>query len=191
MTDQSSPESARARLIALMAEHAITIETVFIPWSKSRSAKPKARVSDRSLNWRITLNHDGREVYTGAYTAGIGHCPYYKTKDGQMIGRFGRITLHDETAITHETETGTVYRAVGYSGAAIKPDPVDVLGSLLCDSDAIDFATFEQWAGDFGYEADSRSAEKTYKACLEIGLALRAAFGDPLLARLREEAHSL
>jgi hypothetical protein len=56
------------------------------------------------------------------------------------------------------------------------------------DADAIDHATFADWASDFGYETDSRQAERIYKQCLEIGLKLRAMLGDSTLSELREAA---
>lgn len=59
-----------------------------------------------------------------------------------------------------------------------QPDPVDVLYSLVMDSDVLNYGTFEYWASEFGYDADSRSAESTYRACLETALKMRAAIGD-------------
>ena len=68
---------------------------------------------------------------------------------------------------------------------AIAPDPVDVLYSLTLDSGVLDYGTFEDWAAEFGYDTDSRSAEAAYRACLEIALKLRAAIGDAGLETLK------
>ena len=70
-------------------------------------------------------------------------------------------------------------------GAAIQPDPRSVVYSLVTDSSVLDHANFESWVGDFGYETDSRSAETTYRACLEIALQLRAAIGDAGITALQ------
>ena len=43
----------------------------------------------------------------------------------------------------------------------------------------------EGWAADLGYDTDSRSAEQTYRACLEIGLKMRNGLGDAQLRALR------
>jgi hypothetical protein len=58
--------------------------------------------------------------------------------------------------------------------------PCTIIGATECG----DYATFEQWASDLGYDSDSRSAA-TYLACLAIGLALRAGIGDSGLATLQ------
>lgn len=68
----------------------------------------------------------------------------------------------------------------------ILPDPVDVIYSLVMDSSVLDHATFESWAGDFGYDPDSRKGESIYRQCLEIALSLRAAVGDSGLQTLAE-----
>jgi hypothetical protein len=42
------------------------------------------------------------------------------------------------------------------------------------------------WADTYGYDKDSRSGEKIYRACLEIGLKLRAMIGDQNITKLRD-----
>jgi hypothetical protein len=37
--------------------------------------------------------------------------------------------------------------------------------------------TFEDFCGDFGYDTDSRSAERTWKACRQMADQLRRLFG--------------
>lgn len=68
------------------------------------------------------------------------------------------------------------------------PAPVlrDVLYSLCMDAEALDYSDFEEWADNFGYDTDSRKAERTYQACIAIGLKLRNMLGDANLAQLRE-----
>lgn len=164
-------------LNALLARHNITVESVFVPYSRSRNFVQGAPASKQSLNWRVTLKRDGREILTTDYSAGIAHCPSYK--------QGARWTLDYNAAIASECETGRKARRFS-RGDAINPKPLDVIYSLVMDSDALDYATFEDWASEYGYDADSRSAEKTYRACLEIALKLRAGLGDSLLSELRE-----
>lgn len=183
MSTSHASDSPKSILAAAMDDLKITIHAEFVPWSKSRSAKPApAKVTERSLNWRVTLKHDGRDVLTTDYRAGLGHCPSYKPG--------ARLTLEYVDAIAHETEMGTAYRAhsVVFRGQPILPDACDVMASLVMDSDAIESRNFEDWASDHGYDTDSRKAEATYRACLEIGLALRAAVGDVGLSILRDAA---
>lgn len=68
----------------------------------------------------------------------------------------------------------------------ILPDSLDVLYSLISDSDVLNHSAFEDWAGELGFDADSRKAESIYRACLEIALKLRAALGDDGVTRLAE-----
>jgi hypothetical protein len=200
-------------LQAAMLDLGLVVEAEFVPWSKSRSFKSNAKVTERSLNWRVTLKRvtpghcgrgslctmrpcacrcgacadapigssNARVILTTDYTAGIGHAPSYKQ---------GRMTLDTETALAHETEKGTVAKPSAnlgsvFSGKPIALDVCDVVSALASDSDAIDHPSFESWAGDLGYDTGSRSAEKTYRACLETALALRAGLGDAGLSKLR------
>lgn len=174
---------SKADIEQTMRDLGITIESVFVPWSESRNFKPGARVTERSLNWRVTLKRDDREILTTDYSAGIGHAPSYK--------HGVRLSLDGEAALVHETERGTHAKPSAmlghvFSGKPIALDPCDVIYSLVSDADVIEHPSFESWANDLGYNADSRKAEATYRACLEIALALRAGIGDSGLTKLRE-----
>lgn len=47
-----------------------------------------------------------------------------------------------------------------------KPELDDVLQCLLSDASMVRHGqTFEEWAGDFGYDTDSRKAEKCFNNC--------------------------
>lgn len=174
----ATAQTPKQILADAMAQLSLGIACEFVPWSKSRNAKAGAKVAERSLNWRVTLKHEGRDVLTTDYSAGVGHCPGY---------RQGSMTLEVADAIKHETETGTAYRcgSVVFRGKPILPAPEDVVYSLVSDSDALDSPNFESWASDQGYDTDSRAAERTYQSCLKIALALRVAVGDAGLQILR------
>lgn len=146
--DSRNPRDA---MQAAMTALKLTIDSAFVPWSQSRNKAEK----HKSLNWRVTLKRDGREILTTDYSAGIAHAPSYP-----KLGR----------------------------GTPILPDSLDVLHSLISDSDVLDAGGFESWASDFGYDADSRKAESIYRACLDIALKLRAGIGEAGLATLREAA---
>ncbi len=165
----------------------LTVESVFVPFSKSRHKDEKSK----SLNWRVTLKKDGRDIITTDYSAGIGHCPSYKNHNSRIHGCKNSL-LHDRF-ITHEVEKGTEAQDMPTFGAVlgrknkpILPDAANVVYSLLMDSDAIEHATFEDWADSTGYDSDSRQAEAIYRACLETGLRLRSGLGDTVLSLLRE-----
>jgi hypothetical protein len=178
-------------LRAKMAEHGITVDAVFVPFSQSRNAKPNPKVGQLSLNWRITLRHRDRIVYSTDYSAGCGHCPSYTQS------MHSRCSVNEFTALVYECEHGRRARILpggrieSADRAMLRPDMASVMSSLLMDADAIDYARYEDWARELGYDEDSRKGEQTYRVCLECALALRAAFGDALLQELRELAWEL
>ena len=172
---------AQAELERAIADLGLTVNAMFVPWSKSRNAKPKAYNSDRSLNWQVTVKHNGRIVLTTDYMAGIGHCPSVKASVAELGGR--DCILRSEKIVS-ETETGRHYR----NQTPLQPDTVSVIACLIIDASALDSSSFEDWADEFGYDRDSRKAEKVYRECLETALRLRAGIGDEGIKRLQEAA---
>lgn len=166
-------QSPREIAAAAIAAIGLTVEAVFIPFSQSRNKDEK----NRSLNWRVTLKKDGREILTTDYSAGIGHCYSYP--------KGGKITVEIDRLIERECETGFGGKP-GRPGRNAKADPVDVIWSLVCDSSVIDAGGFESWAADYGYDTDSRKAESVYRECLELALKMRAGIGGDNLDTLRE-----
>lgn len=69
--------------------------------------------------------------------------------------------------------------------AASKPDAASLLDCLKLYSSAAD-QDFEDWAADFGYDVDSRSAEKTWNACRDTSRRLRALVGREAFNALLE-----
>lgn len=115
------------------------------------------------LRWTITLRVGGRAVRTCEFSAGIGHAPSYPAQ-----------VAYDEC------RTGL------HKGNPIQPQLRDVVYSLAMDARALDYASFEDWAGDFGLDTDSRKAEAMYRECLACGVQLRAALGSEDFGRLLE-----
>lgn len=66
-----------------------------------------------------------------------------------------------------------------------KPKVADVLHSLTMDASAAD-ENFYDWCANFGYSDDSIKAMNTYKACLEVAVALRKHFSPDTLHQVRE-----
>ena len=60
-----------------------------------------------------------------------------------------------------------------------RPELVDVLDCLAGDSATVENCrTFEDWAGELGYDEDSRSAERTYRICEKQSKDLRFLLGS-------------
>ncbi len=172
-------ETPETKINRTAADLGITMTAAFVPWSMSRNKAEK----HPSLNWLVTIHKADRPILTTDYMAGSGHCPGYKQSDH---------SLSQAELITWECEHGKPgWITAGGSvmtrgGKPIMPELADVLHSLASDSDVLDASTFEEWASELGYDTDSRQAEKTYRACLEIALKLRSALGETGLASLRE-----
>lgn len=65
---------------------------------------------------------------------------------------------------------------LGLTGA---PKVSDVLDSLASDAAGVENArNFEEWCGEYGYESDSRKAEKIYKTCQAQAAQLKQFLGD-------------
>lgn len=145
-------------------ELGLSLEAQFVPFSQSRNKDQK----DPSLNWKVTLKRNGREIISTDYMQGCADAPSYRQMDN---------SVKRAQIVREECEAGVRVK---------KPALRDVLYSLSMDADAIEYPSFEEWASNFGYETDSRKAENIYRTCLEIALKLRAAIGDDGLAKLRE-----
>lgn len=180
MTDTRNPGDLQATIDRL----GLTTTSQFVPFSASRNAAEKFP----SLNWKVTLLCNGREVLTTDYMAGSAHAPSYK----QTLGRDPQEKRDRDSRVAWECENGRPApkfgnlrnRAIG--PATIEPKASDVIYSLVMDSDVLDSGGFESWASDHGFDADSRKAEAIYRACLDIALKLRAAIGDAGLSALRD-----
>lgn len=64
----------------------------------------------------------------------------------------------------------------------VKPTPYDVLACLT----KYDCGTFENFCSEFGYDTDSRKAEKTYKAVCDEWINIQRLFTDEEIEDLRE-----
>lgn len=186
---ESQPQPAT--LQAAINAFDLTVESEFIPWSQSRSATKEKKFNDYNLNWRVTLKRAGRAVLTADYSAGMAYCPSYKQGARATVAYAETIMAECETGFQHHWSDGfgsPVRLSPGKTSKSILPNAADVIHSLVLDSDVLDYGSFEEWASEFGYDADSRKAEPIYRACLEIALKLRNALGDDGLRQLREAA---
>lgn len=170
----------------ILAAMNVTLDATFVPFSQSRNKSEK----QPSLNWRVTLKKDGREVITTDYMQGCAHAPAYKTPVTFSDGN--RDERSTNKAIKQECETGKrvkQMRGIYYLATGSKidpPDVADVLFSLLRDADALNCRDFADWCADLGCDDDSTKARATYDACIETATKLRAAFGDQTLRDLNE-----
>lgn len=166
------------------------MRAAFVPFSRSRN---KAE-SHKSLNWDVTVTLNGRDVLTVPYSAGIGHCPSFNVPVHPSYDRPAR--MWRDAVCGEEAESGVRMTFVSWGGfralmnggkkIPILPKLADVMYSLTMDSSVLQYATFEEWAGEYGLDVDSRKAEAVYQDCLKTALALNRALGTQGLAYLVE-----
>lgn len=72
----------------------------------------------------------------------------------------------------------TTFFSVG-SGWKRFPDVLDVLNCLASESASFENAiSFEEWAGEMGFDSDSRKAERTFKAIEKQAANLKRFLGE-------------
>lgn len=164
----------------VLSDMGLTLESVFVPFSQSRNKAEKYP----SLNWKVTLKKNGKDIVTTDYMAGCGHAPsYQKHKDPYKNRR----------AVDLECETGFTAKLRPHGDAVFEPNkkaPIlpkmeDVVYSLVMDSDVLEY-DFSDWCGNFGYDEDSRKAEQIYNDCMQIALKMNRSLGTDELNTLRE-----
>ena len=175
MTDY---QKARAELDATLEALGVTLAATFVPQSQSRNSNEKRP----TLNWRVVVVRSKRPQYACDYTQGIAHAPGYP----QTLRKSPNLAANER----HAAERGR-YPQNWESAAATHDKPLtppklaEVLSSLLLDSTAFG-QTFEDWANDYGYDTDSREAERTYNACRDAGAAMAKLFTGQEIETLRE-----
>lgn len=142
------------------------------------------------LEYHVAVSYQDRPLVTTPYTMGIAHIPGHEKMCRELNGHVWSILFTNW--VREACTSGRVPKATFSSTSwipgktPILPDLRDVIYSLVMDGGAIDYRDFEDWAADYGYDTDSRKAEATYRACLEIGLKLRNTLGEAKLNELRE-----
>ena len=175
----------KAEILALIASLGIACSARFVPQSQSRN-----KGKEPSLNWIVTISKGARNELETDYIQGIGHLKNYNSAESRKLWYSENIKHACESGtwnknLTYETQFPIFGRAIDWKPIPA-PELIDVLDSLVRDSEVIDYSNFEEWADTYGYDSDSRSAEATYKACLEIALKLRSILGESALTQLRE-----
>lgn len=89
-------------------------------------------------------------------------------------------------------DTMTVYFSKGYGHHGAVPTIEEVMDCLASDAaDADNARSFESWCSEYGYDTDSRKAERIYKVCVEQAERLRNLLGPSLYAAVLYEAERL
>jgi len=123
-------------------------------------------LAERIAEWQITATAEPDYSYTGDdWDRGASHWRVTLSRPYVVDGNNGcaRMVTEFHQGSTH-TEPPTVE---------------DVMSCLLLDASGVDQARdFEDWASDYGYDTDSRKAEKIYNDCRESAEDLDAFLYD-------------
>lgn len=183
----------KAQINALLDELNLVYEAKFVPQSQSRLKDEKRP----TLNWEIQIGHQPRSpsltprwIVKMDYMQGIGHHP--QAKDAPP-----NLTLYQkrtrDAAINHSAETGKLIKKdwgdgylEDYKRRLPKPELIDVMYSLVMDSDVLNYTGFADWAENVGFDPDSIKAKAIYDQCIEHALRLRNNLGDAAFAKLQE-----
>lgn len=187
-------DEQKAKLAERLATLNLEYTAVFVPQSASRNSAEERP----TLNWRVTIERpqDPRRGCRHSppiatdYQQGIGHVPGIP----QTWGRGETREVREHRQLCEAAAESGKYPKDGVRlnsvlGPRLVPLPApplaDVLYSLLLEGDAAD-QTFEEWCDNYGYDVDSRTAEKTYNACRDMGQKLQRMFTRAELEELRE-----
>jgi hypothetical protein len=114
---------------------------------------------------------------TGAHVRDGWEC------DGWVF-KIGDDAFQYYTGLGHRKHANSAY-ASPVGGKPQLPELFDVLWAIAQDATAIK-SSFEDWAGDYGYDSDSIRAKRLYEQCVENGHRLGKLFSEELIEGIRE-----
>ena len=140
------------------------------------------------LAFTVTLTRNGKTAWTGPYKMGLGN---FKAKpSAKILGRAGqweKIVRYSSDRDLSKGAADALRIHISHSILSGGPSLPGVLHSLLSDGEGyFDRLSFEEWAGNYGYDEDSRTAERMFHACQETGRKLSRAFTPAEIQELRE-----
>jgi hypothetical protein len=175
------------------ARHGLTLEAKNVPF-RFPTRKADSQWDKSALHFAVTI-YGAPEARTGArpviwqgcYSVGAGYPVMWaqleakKAKGsrlGWLEGRRSLVSKLQQSPRAEPVDHAEARAAIVVRYRELAPLQIaDVLESLQCDVSGTDDSTFEDWAGDYGYDADSRSALETFEACRETARAMRAGLG--------------
>jgi len=88
-----------------------------------------------------------------------------QTSDGWEHRAFSVLFIRDGQKVSFDWKQGM--------GIATKPQGFEVISSVCREFLEASEGSFDDWAGNFGYDSDSRKAEAIYNQCLALGDKLK------------------
>lgn len=158
--------------------------------------EPTGHVVDNwpSIRYECTLLRNGKEVWSGPYSLGVGHV------NPNNINLWKTALTIDEEHLLYTWQKKPhanfkdkqLHAQVAAKVAKlqkVQPKLSDVVCSLMLDGysyfNALDF---DEWCDEYGYDTDSRKALDIFEACQETGRLLTRAFSRDELSALEQAA---
>ena len=87
--------------------------------------------------------------------------------------------------LKHGKRRLTVYFSKGVGHHGKEPSAEEVIDCMASDAAGIENASgFDDWCSEYGFDADSRKAERVFKACQRQARQLNQLLGDDLFGSL-------
>lgn len=129
----------------------------------------------------------GRFIYENKIT--LDYDPISERPDRQYImdaneQEWNDRAYHYKVTLKRGPKRHTTFWSQG-SAVTKPPEADDVLDNLASEASSFDNSgTFEQWADEYGYDTDSRTAERIYKAVAAASAKLKKFLGEELYKKL-------
>jgi hypothetical protein len=146
-----------------------------------------------NILYNVTFSKDGRNLST-EYRLGVGHVNWKDVKFGTC--NLGRLTADQESAVyTIQRNPGAQLKnkALWASTAAniariqkVAPKPYEVLAAICQDGQDAHGESWDNYAGNFGMDADSIKGRKTYDFCCDLYHQVTALIGAANVAKFAE-----
>lgn len=121
------------------------------------------------IAYTVTFERGGI-VFSADYKMGVGNVDWKKISPATYPERIGAVI----TTIQKKPQAQLKDKLLWASAAAmiaqrqkVTPAPAEVLATYCREALESSQTTFEQWASEFGYSADSRKAEQLFHKCRE------------------------
>ena len=140
--------------------------------------------TDKRDIYEITLKRGDRE-YKFEFGASLNDSGFYYTKGRQKTELDRKLLTANNLKTIIKTKMDWSWMDNGKSDIIhrpVTPTPYSVLACLT----KYDCGTFEDFCGEFGYDTDSKNAEKTYKAVCKEWLNVQRLFTDSEIELLQE-----
>lgn len=142
------------------------------------------------IQFTVRLMFQDKRVLDTDYSLGVGHV-HPKQHHNMSVNFLGLTANEGSLLMTWQSKPHTNFSNKDtWANVAAKlakkekltPGLAEVLHSLLLDgSPHFNHQSFEDWAPEFGYDTDSREAERIYRLCDDIGRKLAHAIPQKTL----------